>query len=216
MPLNPPETWLDRIVTAVPGLAALAYGFTLPADVRVLFDAVLAILVFAGMAIVLHSRPAIKRWPKRRVTGSVAGLAAGAIVSFVLYFSAETSIVRAYDPYPPERDTTVVQLLPTRLHLAPPSFSFPYLDCREAMGSGCDQPVLREARSADEVVGLLVTHGTFDVKLPSGGASQLGSLTVLLTLFSLTAVQLVALFGIVRMRGITPAKIAQTFAPSAD
>ncbi|HEU0015937.1 MAG TPA: hypothetical protein VFQ45_19830 [Longimicrobium sp.] len=199
----------ESLVPAVPGLAVLAYGLTIPdEDVRLLFGAVLSVLCFSCFAVVLLSRGSIRRWSVRRAVRRVAALTAGAVVALFLFFSARASLVGGYR-WPPESDSTVVTLMPARLRLLPPSLSFPYGDCRDAMGRTCTDPVPREARSADEVAALIGEWGPSDIRLPSRARHT--STAILLFLYTAAAVQLILLFGILAMRRITPKVILEEF-----
>jgi len=200
--------WQERLIPAVPGLAALAYGFVLPDELQPLFSAVLAVVCFAAFAVVLLSRGKIRRWSIRRAVRWVAALAAGALLSLFLFFVAQSSLVRGYR-YPLGSDSTVVVLMPTRVSLFPPGVTFPFRDCREAMGSDCASPVMREAESGDQLEDLLARHGSFDIQLPQG--ARITSTLILLLLYAAAAVQLVALFGVAAMRRVTPKVIIEDF-----
>ena len=205
MSVNDAATWTDRLVPAVPGLAALAYGFTLPDELQPLFRAGLSVVLFSTFAIVLLSRGKIRRWSIHRSVRWIAVSTVGALASLFLFFAAQASLVRAD---PSGSDSTGVMLIPTRVRLLPPEMTFPYGDCREVIDPACDAPVAREAGSSDDVVNLLTTHGDHDIRLSS---SAFTSKLILFALYVAAAVQLIFLFGVVTMRRITPGVILKEF-----
>ena len=200
--------WVDGVVAAVPGLAALVYGWTLPAELRTLFTAGLAVLLFATLAVVLLSRPRIERWSGRRAARRAAAAAAGALAALALYFVAQAALLRGYR-YPAGAPEVTV-LVPRHLAAAPLRAEVRYDDCRDALGAECDAPVRRVARSADQVAELLSAHGSWNIRLPHDAAWFAWAL-LLFALYGAAAALLVALFGVLAMRKITPKRLAEEF-----
>ena len=213
MPAVKKPSWLARVVAAAPGLAALVYGFALPGELQPVFGGGLAVLVFATLAILYSSRGTIRRWPVRRTVRRMAACAAGALVCLLLFAQAQSVLIRGYR-YPADAEEVTVVLLPVRFALSPPDVTFPYLDCRDAMTHPC-AGVESEAKSADELMGLLSSHDRFDVQLP-GGMPRFTSIVVLLLLYGAAAVLLVMLSGIAAVRGITPALLAKEFGEAEE
>ncbi len=213
MPAVKKPSWLARVVAAAPGLAALVYGFALPGELQPVFGGGLAVLAFATLAIVYSSRKTIRRWSVRRTVRRMAACAGGALVCLLLFAQAQSVLVRGYR-YPPDAEEVTEVLLPVRFALSPPGVTFPYLDCRDAMTTPC-AGVPREAETADELVGLLSAHNSFDVQLP-GGTPRFTSMSILLALYGAAAVLLVLLSAMAAIRGITPALLAKEFGEAEE
>ena len=207
-PAAKPGTWVDGVVAAVLALAALVYGWTLPDELRTLFTAGLAVLLFATLAVVLLSRARIERWSVRRAVRWVVWAAAGALVALALYFVAQATLLRSYR-YPAGAAPATV-LVPRHLATGPLRAEVLLDDCRDALGAERGAPVRRVAQSADQVAELLAAHGPWNIRLPQDAAWFAWAL-LLFALYGAAAALLVALFGVLAMRKITPKRLAEEF-----
>lgn len=200
--------WLDAFVVTIPGLPFLVYGLALPEKLRGLVLSSLSVMIFASLGIILLSRARIRRWSLKRTARRTTALAAGALLFFFAFFIVQGTLVRPYK-WPPQAKKKSVVVLPVTISSSL-NVAFPYTSCLESLGSTCDAPSNRSARTPDEVMDLLTAHGPWNIRLPDGWpyVTSIGSLTFL---FVATALQLVLMFGILVIRGITPARLLKAF-----
>jgi hypothetical protein len=200
--------WLDAFIVTIPGLSFLVYGLALPKDLRGFVLSSLSVMIFASLGIILLSRARIRRWSLKRTARRATALAAGALLFFFAFFIVQGTLVRSYK-WPPKATTERVVVLPVTIS-ASLNVGFPYTSCLESLGRTCDTPINRSARTPDEIMDLLTAHGPWTIRLP-GGWPYVTSIASLTFLVVATALQLVLLFGILVIRGITPARLLKAF-----
>jgi hypothetical protein len=192
-------TVLDQAVAAVPGIASLVITFRLPEDLRPLAETSLVVVIIGTLSWLFVQRDAIRKRRSRAIQRTLIRATILAIVCYLGYGLAYGANVSSYS----FGDGTGRVFAPSTLRGG--SFEHPFIDCSLTIDRLCDKDkgTLRYLPTADAVASFITVNGPGSVAIPRTTSWYLW-LIALVVLDALAASSLVALFGIVRIRGLRP------------
>lgn len=190
-------TVLDQTVAAVPGIASLVISLRLPDDLRVLAETCLAVVIIGTLSWLYVQRDAIRKRRGKAIQRTLIRATVAAIVCYLGYGLAYGANVSSWS----FGGGTGRVFAPSAI--AGGSFEHPYLDCANSIDALCADGILKTAPTADAVAAFITNLGPGSLVIPRS-ASWYAWVVILVLLDCIAACSLVALFGIVRVRGLRP------------
>ena len=192
-------TVLDQAVAAVPGIASLVITFRLPDDLRPLAETSLVVVIIGTLSWLFVQRNAIRKRRSRAIQRTLIRATILAVVCYLGFGLAYGANISSYS----FGDGTGRIFAPSTLRSG--SWEHPFVDCSLTIDRLCDKDkgTLRYVPTADAVASFITVNGPGSLVIPRT-TSWYAWLITLVLLDSLAASSLVALFGIVRIRGLRP------------
>ena len=190
-------TVLDQAVAAVPGIASLVITLRLPDDLRPLAETCLAVVIIGTLSWLFVQRPQILKRRGRAIQRTLIRATVTAVVCYLGYGLAYGANVSTYS----FGGGTGRVFAPSTLRDG--SWQHPYVDCSRSIDPLCSNGTPRTSPTADGIASFMTINGPSSLVIPRSGAWY-AWVIILVLLDSLAASSLVALFGIVRIRGLRP------------